>query len=297
MRERYTDDAETGAFPAERVFRSKVDLRYVFEPAIDRPAAEPAIERPDALIVAFSAAHEPDEPPRYYMTRVLRALPCHRLFILDDHGPCNLHARPSWYLGKHRSGDVPAAVDGLMEAITTELGLDRARVLTCGASKGGWAALYFGARFGAGHAVAGEPQAFLGRHLLQDGTWDIAAHVAGGTEPTDGEYLDSVLFDAFRGCSSPPSVHLFCGRQSPYYARDVLPLTRFFRTLGVTCELTLADYEDHVPDLGLHFPGYLTARLNSLLGPPGDSTHALSPLPDDTSAQAPQPNSQPVLKP
>lgn len=253
----YRDDALTGAFPGERVFRSHVELRYVFEPAT---------ERPDALVVAFSAAHEPGEPPRYYTTRVLRAVPCHRLFILDDHGPEGIHRRPSWYLGQNREPNVQNTVDELIHTIAAELDLPRDRILTCGASKGGWAAIYFAARTGAAHAVAGEPQAFLGQHLQQDGTWDVAAHIAGGITPADGEYLDSLLFKALTASTRPPHVHLFCGRRTTYYEHDVHPLARFLKEHQIPCELTVAEYSEHVPDLGVHFPGYLTERLNSLLG-------------------------------
>ncbi len=271
MRRSHRDDPETGAFPAERRFRwHNVGLRYVFEPAA---------ERPDALIVAFSAAHERNEPPRYYTTRVLRAVPCHRLFILDDHGPQGTHPRPSWYLGRNRSQDVPTAVDELIRATTEELGLQPRRVFTCGASKGGWAAIYFAARLGAGHAVAGEPQAFLGQHLLQDGTWDIAAHVAGGTDPEAGDYLDALLFDALTASSAPPCLHLFCGRTSTYYDHDVLPLQRFLQRYEIPCELTLADYSRHVPDLGRHFPTYLTERLTKLIGEPLRLRPAAAPAP------------------
>jgi hypothetical protein len=280
MRSSYRDDPETHEFPGERMFSYQADLHYVLEPAT---------ERPDALVVAFSAAHEPGEPPRYYTTRVLRAVPCHRLFILDDHGPRTGHARPSWYLGAARSDAVPASVEKLMDTTARELGLSRDRVVTCGASKGGWAALYFAARFGAGHAVAGEPQAFLGRHLLQDGTWDIAAHIAGGTIASDGDYLDDLLFDAFRTSPRPPDVHLFCGQGSAYYERDVLPLSRFLAARSIFCEMTVADFSEHVPDLGVHFPPYLTDRLNRLLEDPTRRTSV--PL---TPAAAPAPPSSPL---
>jgi hypothetical protein len=256
MRRSYRDDPETGAFDGERVFSSRVDLRYLFERAT---------EHPDLLVVAFSAAHERGEPARYYTVRVLRELLCHRLFILDDQGPGAPHPRPSWYLGRDRSSDVAETVTELMREITAELGLERGRVVTCGASKGGWAALYFAARFGAGHVVAGEPQVMLGKHLLQDENLDIARHVAGGAATDDGEFLDNLLFDAFRHADPLPSVHLFCGRGSLYYERDVRPLSRFLAQHGVPCEVELGDFADHVPDLGIHFPAFLTRQLGALL--------------------------------
>jgi hypothetical protein len=257
MRRGYRDDPATGALEGERVYRAgPLELRYLLE-----LPPEPA----NLLVVAFSAAHEPHEPPRYYTIRVLRALPCARLFILDDHGPGDPPARPSWYLGASRSPDLPAAVGELVQEIRKELDVAPDRVVTCGASKGGWASLYFGARLGAAHAVAGEPQVFLGRHLLQESVSHIAAHVAGGTSAEDGEYLDALLFDAFRGAKTPPRVHIYCGRGTPYYALHVLPLCRFLEDIAVACELEVGEYSNHVPDLGVHFPGYLARQLTPLI--------------------------------
>jgi hypothetical protein len=257
MRRGYRDDPETGTLAGERVFHSGgLELRYLLEHST---------ERADVLVAAFSAAHERHQPPRYYTIRALQGIPCARLFVLDDHGPSGPPARPSWYLGANRRLDVPAAVLELMTEITRELEIAPNHVITCGASKGGWASLYFGARFGAGHVVAGEPQAFLGRHLLQDGTYDIATYVAGGSSREDVEYLDALVFDAFRGAQNPPWVHLYCGSGSYYYTNHVLPLSRFLDGIRVACELEVGEHSNHVPDLGAHFPAYLVRRLTSLI--------------------------------
>lgn len=50
MRRTYLDDPETGDFPGERAFASRVEVKYVLHDAG---------ERPRALVVAFSAAHPP----------------------------------------------------------------------------------------------------------------------------------------------------------------------------------------------------------------------------------------------
>jgi hypothetical protein len=255
----YRDDTETGDFPGERVFHASVDVKYVLEEAT---------EHPEALLVAFSAVHTVEETPRYYTHRALRAVPCHRLFVLDDHGPLDPLPRPCWYLGRDRRFDVADSVCELIASIAAELGIDRERLHTCGASKGGWAALYFAARVGAGHAVAGEPQAFLGKHLVQDGTYNVAAHIAGGVAQADSDFLDEILFDAFRAAARLPDVHLYCGRGSPYLDHDVRPLASFLEQLGAACEVTLGEHANHVPDLGLHFPAYLTSRLAALLSEP-----------------------------
>src|SRR6478672_5689017 len=98
MRRGYRDDPETGDVPGERVFRSKVDVRYVLQEATDRP---------HTLVVVFSAAPPAGKPPRYHWHKILGEFPSHRLFVLDDHGPRERLPRPNWYLGRHRSFDTP----------------------------------------------------------------------------------------------------------------------------------------------------------------------------------------------
>jgi hypothetical protein len=255
MRTGHRDDPETGDVPGERVFAgARADLRYV---------PHEATERPDMLAVGFSAAHTPDEPPAYHYRSVVSELPCHGLLVLDDHGPREPLPRPTWYLG--RDLDVADTVCELLEAIATELGVEPERVITFGSSKGGWAALYFGARFGAGHAVAGEPQTQLGQHLLQRENLTIARHVAGETDEEAGDRLDALVFDAFRAADPAPRVHVYSGRGSPYYQRDVVPLLHLLDELGLPWNLELGDHSDHVPDLGLHFPRYLSRKLVELL--------------------------------
>src|SRR3954469_17339924 len=242
MRRGHRDDPETGDFPGERVFGS--NTKYLLQDSSSQAGA---------LVVAFSAAHPPDTPPRYYTHKALRELPCPRLFVLDDQGPQEPLPRPCWYLGRNRAFDVADSVLALMEAISEELGVPRQRVITCGASKGGWAAIYFGARFGAGHAVVGEPQVMLGKHLCQEENATIATHVAGDASQATSDFLDGLLFDAFRQAEVVPRVHLFSGR-TLYYERDVLPLIRFLDELKIPNELELGDHTEHVPDLGLNYP-------------------------------------------
>jgi hypothetical protein len=256
MRRGYRDDPETGALPGERNFRAgRLQVRYLLELGT---------QQPHVLVVSFAAWHDAHEAPRYYTLRALRALSCNRLFVLDDHGPSGQYPRPSWYLGQKRATDVPDAVCQLIEALAAELHVTRESLITCGASKGGWASLFFGARVGAGHAIAGEPQVFLGRHLLQEDTYDIATHVAGGTSEADGEFLDRLLFDAMRLAATPPTVHLYCGAGGFYHRHHASPLCTFLDQLGLEYKLDLGEHANHVPDLGLHFPAYLTSKISLL---------------------------------
>jgi len=248
----YRDDPETGDFPGERLCGS-TGLRYVLE-GLDGDRR--------SLVLPFAAAHEPGEPPRYYTHRVLQDLQCPRLFVLDDQGPGD-PARPCWYLGTLPELEVARAVIELVERVARELGAGR--LITCGSSKGGWAALYFGCRLGASDAIAGEPQVRLGGSLAQDEHSDILRHVAGDIPVAEvPPMLDQLVFAAYRAAPVPPRTHLFSGR-TPYLDYHVRPLADFLDGIGAPSELELSEHSEHVPDLGLRFPAFLRSRLDRLL--------------------------------
>jgi pimeloyl-ACP methyl ester carboxylesterase len=255
MRHGYRDDAETGDFAGERVFASTADIRYVLA-----PAAGPS----KVLVVAFSSAQALGAPPRYRWRKQLSELPCHRLFVLDDHGPRTPVPGPSWYLGAGRSFAVVDSVCDLIERTAEEQGVKPEHTVTIGSSMGGWAALYFGTRVGAGDVIAGEPQTLLGTYLCGPAFHELAEHIVGGSSPEDRAILDGILFDALRASTSLPRVHLFCGRESPHHERHVLPLLEVLEELGGVWELELAEGFDH-DDVGHPFSAYLLAQLDEAL--------------------------------
>jgi pimeloyl-ACP methyl ester carboxylesterase len=250
----HRDNAETGGFMGERVFAARADIRYVLQ-----LATAPA----EGLVVAFSSAQAAGAPPRYRWHQILSELPCHRLFVLDDHGLPGPLPGPSWYLGPHRS-DVAGSVCDLIEQIAAELEVDRARTVMIGSSMGGWAALYFAARAGGGHAIAAEPQTRLGDYLCGPAFHRIAEHVVGGSSPEHRRRLDGMLFAALRAAPSPPKVHLYCGRDSPYYERHVMPLLSVLGELGAESAVELGEFSDH-GDLAGHFGAYLLRCLDDVM--------------------------------
>jgi pimeloyl-ACP methyl ester carboxylesterase len=226
----------------------------------------PATADSGTLVVAFASAQPQGAPPRYRWYRALSDAPCHRLFVLDDHGLPGPPPGPSWFLGRQGSG-VAGSVCDLIERTAAQLGA--ARTVTIGSSMGGWAALYFGARVGAGHVIAGEPQTRLGDYLCGPAFHPIAEHVAGGSARRERRRLDGLLFDAVRAAPAPPHVHVCCGRESSHYERHVLPLLALLTELGAQSELELGDYSDH-EGIASHFPVFLRRCLDEVLGLAGD---------------------------
>jgi pimeloyl-ACP methyl ester carboxylesterase len=263
MRLGYRDDPETGDFPGERVFASKVDVKYVLRHATGSP---------DTLVICFSSAPPDGRPPLYTWHRLLGEFPCHRLFVLDDHGPREPLPQPNWYLGHGRDLATPDSICDLIDRIVSELEVARSNVVTVGSSLGGWAALYFGARIGAGHTLVAEPQTLLGDYLcgpVFSGPpfHRLAAHIAGGSSAEDAAFLDGLLFDAFRAADSPPYVQVMCGRKSLYNEAYVQPLVALLDELGCDYRLALVRGSDHVK-VTVRFGAFMRKRLSEILAAP-----------------------------
>ncbi len=254
----HPDTTDTPSYLGEQTFVGSCDsVRYLIQDATTLN---------DTLVVGFSAQHQISKTPRYSSIKVLRDMPCHRLFILDDHGPVAPYARGSWYMGHNRRFTVEATVRELIDHVIAELGVARERVMSCGSSKGGWAAIYFAFAADLGHAIAGEPQSKIGTHLLGPGagadTRSMAEFIAGGTEANDWQFLDDILFQIMSSSRARPILHLLIGR-GVYEERHIAPLVEVATEIGVRLDVEQNDFVEH-DDLAVHFPPYLRAKILSL---------------------------------
>ena len=190
MRIGYREDPETGDFPGERVFASKVD-RQVRAAGCDGPPrhARRRVFR-GAATRTTTALSLAEAPQRVSLSSSFS--------FSTTTGLGEPLPQPNWYLGRGRRFVAAESICDLIDRTASELGVDRGNVITVGSSMGGWAALYFGARVGAGDAIVGEPQTLLGSYLCGPAFHTLAEHIAGGSSPEDSDFLDAILFDAFR---------------------------------------------------------------------------------------------------
>jgi hypothetical protein len=247
------DEVATGVFPGERVFAGRAPIRYVLHPG--------RRESP-GLVVVFSGAPPDGRPPRYHWYRVLDDTDWARLYVLDDHGAGDPPA-PSWYLGPGWGRDVSDSICALIRRTMAEPSVERSCTVTAGSSMGGWAALYYGARTGAGHVIAGEPQTLLGNYLCGPAFHTIAEHITGGSSSPERAFLSSLVFDALRAAAPAPDVHVCCGRESPYLENHVAPLAEVLDELGVRRDLELFEGADH-DTIAAEFPGFMVRTLDRI---------------------------------
>ena len=110
----------------------------------------------DCLVIVFSACTRPGLKARYNYVRTLSDTNCNRLFVLDDYAK---DRRGSYYIGNNFRFNEETATRELINKIIQVT--SPKRLIFCGSSKGGYAALNFGIEHTKSFIIAGAPQYFL----------------------------------------------------------------------------------------------------------------------------------------
>lgn len=235
-------------FFGDDVFDTTPPVRYLF-----RECSESSY-----LLVVFSAYPKQGQPPRYNYLNVLEGTAINQLFILDDYG-----GNGCYYLGENRDFFVEKNTVALIRTIASERGIDSGHIIAAGSSKGGYAALYFGFRYGFGTVISGGFQSMLGDYLMEYHP-DTAVLIAGGVSQEDRMFLNRLLFDVIREANDIPDLYLHMGRGDYHYSQHMIPLLTLFDKQGISYQFDLADYTEH-DEVGVYFPEYLQCYLNRII--------------------------------
>ena len=139
-------------FTEKRFFYKGVRLKYLLN----------INKKSDNLIVAFSACTRNGVKARYNYVKTLGKIKDNKIFILDDFAS---DKRGCYYLGQYPDYLVEKATEELIKKII--LATNSKKVIFCGSSKGGWAALNFGFyNYGVdNYIICGAPQFHLGEYI------------------------------------------------------------------------------------------------------------------------------------
>lgn len=236
------------SFPGDLSYHSDPPVRYIF-----RENAQSRL-----LLIIFSAFAEKGSAPRYNYLNTLENVAVNQLFILDDCG-----SEGCYYLGENRDFFVESNVIRLIHSVADQNGIQPCDMIAAGTSKGGYAALYYGFRYGFGTVISGGFQSLLGDYLMEYHP-DTARFIAGGSSQQDRTYLNHLLFDAARSVCIAPKLYLHMGTGDYHYAQHMIPLLRFLDEQGIPYQLDLADYTEH-DEVGMYFPHYLESCLKRII--------------------------------
>ncbi|MGN7946720.1 Two component regulator three Y domain-containing protein [Bacillus sp. 22446] len=239
-------------FKDEKTFDSEKSVKYVFRKSF---------KETDALVIVFSAFQKIGSPPSYNYVRTIEEFDCNKLFILDDFG-----ARASYYLCENRDFSIERSVIKLIKKIIGEN--DIKTVISAGSSKGGYAAMYYGIKYGFDYIISASPQYLLGDYLLeQTRTNEVVKFMAGNDLEGDHIFLNTIMKNMIIKTHNKPNILIHLGKGEMHYQKHVLPLTKDLDDAGLQYNLDLGDYDKH-SDVAKAFPPILKGKIREYIGYP-----------------------------
>lgn len=213
----------------------------------------------DVLVVVFSACTRVGLRARYNYVRTLKGIPCNQLFILDDFSEDH---RGSYYLGADMKFNEEKATKALIESIAAKTGAGK--LVFCGSSKGGYAALNFGSQFEGAYVIAGGPQFFLADYLK--GSPERLAYIIG--EPTDGkkDMLNRYLYNKLinNRFIEGQKYYLHYSDKEHTYEEHIRDMVRVMQEKGYNISFDIAGYENH-SDISYYFPEFLCRSIKQII--------------------------------
>jgi hypothetical protein len=240
----------------EKIFKGAKEIKYLFKEQ----------DGSDKLIVVFSGFPKAGSPALYNYVRSLEGFKENKLFILDEYGADLPHPQGCYYLGENKDLSVECSVISLITHIAALKNINFKDIILCGSSKGGFASIYFGIKYGFGKVISGGAQVLLGNYLLKEisVTRPVAQYIAGGTSEEDIVYMNQLIRTAIKEATKFPEMHIHVGKGEPHYKNHILPLITILDEKNIQPTLDLADYNSH-SQLVEFFPKYLLNTLKVIL--------------------------------
>jgi len=236
---------------AQRIFQYQgIKVKYMIK----------RYKRSNMLLIVFSACTRPGLKARYNYVKTLDGLKCNRLYILDDYSEDH---RGSYYLGHDFLFDEEQATNKLIDEILNELKPEK--VVYCGSSKGGFAALNFGLQRKNSFIIAGAPQFFLASYLKASGNLCAYKHIIGLPSEERDKYIDQYLQNRILQDDYADSqrIYLHFSNKEHTYGEHVMFLVEEIKRKNIMCEYDIASYTNH-SDISYFFPEYLKKTITKI---------------------------------
>lgn len=229
---------------AQRIFKYQgVNVKYMMKRE----------KQSDVLLIVFSACTRVGIKARYNYVKSLDGLKCNRLYILDDYA---LDKRGAYYLGHNFMFDEEKATNALIDEIINDI--TPRKVVYCGSSKGGYAALNFGLQRENSYIITGAPQFFLASYLKASGNMHAYEHIIGTPSEEKDKYLDGYLRNRILNdkYSDSQRIYLHFSDKEHTYEEHVKYLIKEIRNKDIKCEYDISSYTNH-SEISYYFPDYL----------------------------------------
>lgn len=214
-------------------------------------------ENSDMLIVVFSAMS--NDFAQYNYIKALSNVKANKLFILDNFGPDN---KSSYYLGSDNDFFIENICISLVEKFKHDLGIKK--VIFLGSSKGGYASLYLGIKYGVDFVIAGAPQYKLGFYLNTDWHRKILEYIKGDSSEKSVKELDNLLKETIINSDKKPNIYLHYSNKEHTYNEHIKYLIEDLEREKYILDKDECSYNVH-EEVGSYFPIYFKKIINGLV--------------------------------
>lgn len=169
------------------------------------------------LVVVFSGFGGSGEFT-YDFENALQDCPAHVLWIKDD-----FDKHCAYYICRDLKFDIENAVHKFIEEKLSELELTKDQCTLAGFSKGGSAALYFGAKFQFRNVISTVPQFNIGTYITK--SWPkVAEHILGVVSDSNIEFLNKLLPEIIRNDNNyNKNIYLITSEADVQYMSEIQP--------------------------------------------------------------------------
>lgn len=205
----------------------------------------------DKLVVIFSGFPNKNESARYNYRRTLNNIKFNKLFILDDFGYEN---RGSYYICENNDFFVEEGIASLINFVKEKLNVKETIFL--GSSKGGYASLYFGIKYGADYIISGAPQYYIANYLNNKEHKEILKSIVGNITSNNINYLNNLLRNVIINSKNKPKIYIHYSKKEHTYKEHIYNLVEDLNINDYYLEEDIKDYELH-SDVAKYFPKYI----------------------------------------
>ena len=156
------------------------------------------------------------------------------------------------------------AVRELIRKIINDM--NPAKIVFCGSSKGGYAALNFGMDFKNAYMVVGAPQYYLTSYLNKSENFCTLEHIMGAKTSEKENILGYYLQNKIRSNknSSTQKIFIHYSNMEHTYEEHIIHLLKDMRDENYNVEEDIADYSNH-SDVSYYFPDFLRKKINEIV--------------------------------
>lgn len=213
------------------------------------------------LLIIFSSSPEKNV---FNYSRILNNIKINKLFISDKNLKEEKYSS-LFYLGHKENTFMENEVIGLIESCINELKIDRENVILTGSSKGGFASLYYGFKYGFKKIIVGSPTIYLGTmHKNSDFGINTISNLTSEFSDESIKWLDNLIISNVLKSVHKPKIYYHVGNKENRYFNHALPFLKKITDLKkATYELDLGNYKDH-SEVSKFYPKYLLSSINQL---------------------------------